>query len=57
MSAASFDHLARYGLSDHNHSLSASDLYSLWGQLWVIRVGLAGPQRLPVHPGERTFSG
>jgi ferredoxin len=24
---------------------------------WVIRVGLAGPRRLPVYPGERTFSG
>jgi hypothetical protein len=23
----------------------------------VIRVGLAGPRRLPVYPGERTFSG
>jgi hypothetical protein len=24
---------------------------------WVIRVGLAGLRRLPVYPGERTFSG
>src|SRR5438105_7531986 len=24
---------------------------------WVIRVGLAGPRRLPVYPGERTSSG
>src|SRR5438128_2046592 len=24
---------------------------------WVIRVGLAGPGRLLVHPAERTFSG
>jgi hypothetical protein len=30
------------------------------GSSWsfrVIRVGLAGPRRLPVYPGERTFSG
>src|SRR6185436_7862815 len=25
--------------------------------LWVIRVGLTGPRRLPVYPGKRTFSG
>jgi hypothetical protein len=24
---------------------------------WVSRVDLAGPLRLPVYPGERTFSG
>jgi hypothetical protein len=24
---------------------------------WVIRVGFAGPRRLPDYPGERTFSG
>ena len=24
---------------------------------WVIRVGLAGPRRLPIYPGDRTFSG
>jgi hypothetical protein len=23
----------------------------------IIRVGLTGPRRLPVYPGERTFSG
>jgi hypothetical protein len=23
---------------------------------WVIRVGLAGPRRLPIYPSERTFS-
>jgi len=23
----------------------------------VIRVGLTGPRRLPVYPGERTFAG
>jgi len=27
------------------------------GPLRVIRVGLAGPRRLPVYPDERTFSG
>ena len=26
-------------------------------RLWVIRVGLTRPRRLPVYPGERTFSG
>ena len=25
--------------------------------VWVKSVGLAGPRRLPVYPGERTFSG
>ena len=25
--------------------------------LWVIRVGLAGPRRLPVYPGQRTSQG
>jgi hypothetical protein len=52
-------HLAAiYGrdASDHLTSKSPSRAGMLLRQLWGIRVGLAGPRRVPVYPGERTFS-
>jgi hypothetical protein len=40
-----------------NGSQTLSNADQARGPLWVNRVGFAGPRRLPVYPGERTFSG
>jgi Enoyl-(Acyl carrier protein) reductase len=56
------DHSPDQFLDEANHLRQMLNLVDLepdtpLSRLWVIRVDLAGPRRLPVYPGERTFSG